>query len=104
MVQKLIRNGKVAVLISEGYGAGWYSWNDEYPDMIFDPEIAQMVEDGKSYKEIDKVAAKKYPGAYLGGSSQLVVKWLPIGTQFIVEEYDGYESILVNSETEWRTA
>jgi hypothetical protein len=104
MEVKLIRNGKVAVLISEGYGAGWSSWNDEYPDMIFDPEIAQMVEDGKTYKEIDEVATKKYPKAYLGGSGGLVVKWLPIGTQFIVEEYDGYESLLVNSETEWRTA
>jgi hypothetical protein len=104
MEVKLIRDGKVAVLISEGYGAGWSSWNDEYPDMLFDPEIAQLVEDGKTYKEIDEVATKKYPKAYLGGSGGLVVKWLPIGTQFIVEEYDGYEDLLIKSEILWRTA
>lgn len=32
---KVIEDGKVAVLISPNYGAGWYSWNihnTEYPD------------------------------------------------------------------------
>jgi hypothetical protein len=29
-IKKVIRDGKVAVLISDGYGAGWYSWNKKY--------------------------------------------------------------------------
>jgi hypothetical protein len=104
MELKLIHEGKVAVLISEGFGAGWSTWNDEYPDMLFDPEIAQMIEDDKSEDQIMQAAVKKYPKAYLGGLDGLVVKWLPLGTQFIVEEYDGDESILTNEGTEWRVA
>ena len=26
-MQKVIRDGKVAVLYSPGYGAGWYTWS-----------------------------------------------------------------------------
>jgi hypothetical protein len=104
MVQKLTNEGKVAVLISEGFGAGWSTWNDEYPDMLFDPEIAQMIEDDKSEDQIMQVAAKKYPKAYLGGLDGLVVKWLVEGTEFIVDEYDGAESLVIQSETDWMVA
>ena len=104
MVQKLTHEGKVAVLISEGFGAGWSTWNDEYPDMLFDPEIAQMIEDDKSEDQIMQVATKKYPKAYLGGLDGLVVKWLVEGTEFIVDEYDGAESLVIQSQTDWMVA
>lgn len=104
MVQKLIHEGKVAVLISEGYGAGWSTWNNEYPDMLFDAEIAQMIENDVPYSEIEKTAEKKYPDAYLGGLEDVVVKWLVEGTEFIVDEYDGSESLFILSRTNWRVA
>ena len=28
-MEKVIRNGQVAVLYSPGFGAGWYSWNEK---------------------------------------------------------------------------
>jgi hypothetical protein len=104
MVQKLTHEGKIAVLISEGFGAGWSTWNDEYPDMLFDPEIAQMIEDDKSEDQIMQVAVKTYPKAYLGGLDGLVVKWVVEGTKFIVDEYDGSESLIIQSETDWMVA
>jgi len=104
MAQKLTHEGKIAVLISEGFGAGWSTWNDEYPDMLFDPEIAQMIEDDKSDDQIMQLAVKKYPKAFLGGLDGLVVKWVVEGTKFIVDEYDGSESLIIQSETDWTVA
>lgn len=30
-MDKVIRDGMVAVIYSPGYGAGWSSWNRDYP-------------------------------------------------------------------------
>ena len=91
-MDKVRENGKVAVLISTGFGAGWYTWiQDE--TVLFDPEIVEMVREGKSPKEIEEVAAKKWPSAYLGGVDGLVIEWIPEGAQFEVDEYDGAESL-----------
>ena len=43
-MEKVIRDGKVAVLLSAGYGAGWGSWNYGIHEVImFHPKIVQMV-------------------------------------------------------------
>ena len=91
-MEKLIRDGKVAVLYSSGYGAGWSTWNSEYPDCLFDPEIAQIVL-GEKQGDIEEIVKSKYPGFYCGGASQLNVEWLPVGTPFRIGEYDGFESV-----------
>jgi len=43
-MDKIIRDGKVAVLYSPGYGAGWYSWNTDCKECVFNPEIVKLVE------------------------------------------------------------
>ena len=43
-MNKLIKNGKVAVLYSPGFGAGWFTWNPTMPELIFEPN-----EDYKGY-------------------------------------------------------
>ncbi len=35
MIQKLSQDGKVAVLYSPGFGAGWYTWNTDAPEILF---------------------------------------------------------------------
>ena len=37
MVEKLERDGKVAILYSPGYGAGWSTWNDDNDGEYFHP-------------------------------------------------------------------
>jgi len=94
-MKKVIRDGKVAVLISRGYGAGWYSWNDEHKQLLFHPKLVEMVEQ-KRKKEIDEDWVKEHLGienVYCGGASDLEIHWLPIGTAFEINEYDGSESI-----------
>jgi hypothetical protein len=107
MTERLIRDGEVAVLYSPGHGAGWSTWNPEHFEaMLFDPQITDIVDHAEE-GWIDKVVAvamMKYPDAYLGGAKNLQVRWLPVGTQFRVVEYDGSESVEVNGEIEWITA
>ena len=110
MMDRLIRDGEVAVLYSPGYGAGWSTWCHEDDrmrlSMLFDPQIADIRDRGDAdwQEKAEAIALVKYPEAYTGGLADLRVKWLPVGTQFRVLEYDGDESIEVNSEIEWITA
>ena len=44
-MKKVIRDGKVAVLYSPGYGASWYTWNELVSRMCFsDSELVVLVE------------------------------------------------------------
>ena len=103
-MNKTIIDGRVAVLISPGFGAGWSTWNYEYPDMLFDPWIVDMVLAEATLEDIVAYATVKWPDAYLGGADGLCVEWIPEGTQFLVVEYDGSETINFRDEQEWITA
>ena len=93
-MEKEIRNGKVAVLYSPGFGAGWYSWI-HVPEVLFDPEIVALVEANKN-SEIPALVVKKYGDKYYtGGADDLSIKWLPVGTQFEISEYDGSEDVRI---------
>jgi hypothetical protein len=45
-----------------------------------------------------------YPDAYTGGVDTLEVEWLPVGAHFLIEEFDGNESIQVRDTTNWLVA
>ncbi len=101
--------GKVAVLYSPGFGAGWWTWNTEYEDMIYDPSIVSiLLSEGTSnedkLKEISLHCALKYPDAYLGGADDLTIAWLAPGTLFQIEEYDGSESLSLADRQVWNVA
>jgi hypothetical protein len=107
MMDRLIRDGQVAVMYSPGYGAGWSTWNPErFEEMLFDPQIADIRDRGDAdwEEKARAIALVKYPDTYIGGLTDLEVQWLPVGTQFRVLEYDGHESIEINSEITWITA
>lgn len=92
-MNKVIRDGNVGVLISPGYGSGFYTWG--YPiEAIFDPTLIGLVENEK-YQEAVDYCESAWPGEYSGGVQDLVVEWIPEGTKFIIEEYDGFESIRI---------
>jgi len=104
IVEKLIKDGKVAVLYSPGYGAGWYSWNDD-KRLLFHPEIVQKVLDGKRHEITDKFILDLIGiDIYAGGARDLQVKWLPEGSLFEINEYDGSESISLKENDEWIVA
>ena len=92
-LNKVVRNGKVAVLYSPSFGAGWFTWNREYPEVIFHPVLVALVEEGRQ-SEIDEDLIRELLGKkdiyfYDGGSGDLEIEWLDEGTEFQITEYDG---------------
>lgn len=102
-IDKLVRDGKVAVLYSPGFGAGWFSWNTQHPEILFDPAIVELVE-AEKWDELQAFIVLKYPGIYDGGMRDLEIEWIPEGEQFIVQEYDGSERIELRDLVTWITA
>ena len=100
-MNKVIRDGKVAVLYSPGYGAGWYSWNRDRPECLFDPNIVAMVEAGQ-HDQIEEYC--KTADLYAGGAKQLEIEWLPVGTPFKILENDGHETIEHQYTPDWLVA
>ena len=105
MMEKLIRDDKVAVLVSPGFGAGWSTWDHgNYGDeLIFDPVLAAYIDEGKM-DEAKTYVTMRFPEAYDGGVEDLVVRWVPVGTAFRIHEYDGSESIEIKDEMNWVVA
>lgn len=95
--------GQVAILYSARYGSGWYTWNTEYPQMVFCQELVNAVlkcdelglDECEKIDYLTSIAEKLFPDAHLGGLGGLEVYWLEAGTAFDIEEYDGYESIKI---------
>lgn len=112
-MRKHIVDGKVAILVSGGWGAGWSTWNNQYPEILFDPNIVYMVEaidkleagDDEGVKNwqqnILSYCEKNYPDGYFGGIDGLYVTYLPQGTLFRIDEYDGSEHVEIKESNNW---
>lgn len=107
-MDKYVRDGKVAVLISKGYGAGWSTWlrEDRY---LFDPVIVGILLDDSidkqtQYDDILTYCHKIEPYGFFAGVDGLCVEWVAEGTAFRVTEYDGHETLERMSETNWKVA
>jgi hypothetical protein len=102
-MEKVIRDGLVAVLFAPGYGAGWYSWNLNHPQCLYDPDVVAWVEGGKIGPCPD--LEEKYNSTfYSQAHTQLKIVWLKVGTVFRINEYDGAETIEVHSLDDWEVA
>ena len=125
-MDKVIVDGKVAVLVSGGYGGGWSTWMEEVEvgdiwecvqpnlSIVFEPKVVEMVLAGEKDKNraerkatLDKIIGymtETYPGYYTGGAEGLKVEWVPVGSKFYIEEYDGNESLVLESDMNWQIA
>lgn len=108
------KNGKIGVLVSPGYGAGWSTWGT--PELAYDKRIVEFWlshkddaefmrtvnefgsfgrDESESHKEADaffkSIGYEKCP--YMGGFDDIVLEFVTRGTPFRISEYDGYESI-----------
>ena len=104
LAERVVRDGRVAVLVSPGFGAGWSSWADAelQERLLFDPEVVAWVEGGKRGPLPN--LESKYGVLYDGGAEDLVVEWVPLGVRFRIHEYDGSESIVLESQDQWFVA
>jgi hypothetical protein len=98
---KVIKNNKVAVAISPGFGAGWTTWNSEISP--FEPKVIKMILSKRTNEITDKWCEENLGvDAYCGGAEELEIVWLPIGTKFSINEYDGSESIYRDDELTYK--
>lgn len=96
-MQKVVRDGKVAILYSPGFGAGWHTWNTEYEQLIYHPVLVELIEQNKQHEISEELICKllevKENDIYIGGVRNLTIEWLEEGTLFKIDEYDGAEYI-----------
>ena len=95
------KDGKTAVLVSPGFGAGFSTWNEPEMAVDFDLVEAFLKEDMERFNYI---LEEKYNSPYNGGVVDLEVQWVTEGTQFMIEEYDGSERIVDISKLNLFTA
>jgi len=108
--EKLVRDGKVAVIVSPGYGAGWSTWADEHAEQaLFSPEVAEYILAAEaSGTEPDSEWAEEWAlktlgqGHFMfcGGFSSCRVEWVAEGDRFRIGEHDGFESLTLLDEDE----
>lgn len=99
-MKKVIRDGKVAVIFSFNFGAGWYSWHG-IEELLFDPNVVKMIEDGESPH---KYCEELYKGIYISSELNLAIAWIPEGSEFYIDEYDGREEIIFKESQSWLKA
>jgi len=118
-IKKVVKEGKVAVLVSKGWGAGFTTWTTNWnPEdknclqQLFDPTLVEMCKQLQSLKFFDRdrtglldqmleYIQKTYPKAFVGGIEDLEVEWVPEGSLFRVNEYDGKEEVEYFEQTKW---
>ena len=127
-MEKIIKDGKVGVLFSPGYGAGFSTWG--YPtEAIFDPTLIGLIEekhnmefvpnekggitqlkvwDDPKYKELTQkmidYCESTWSDGYSGGVQDLRVAWISEGTKFQIVKDDGSESIEFLEDVNWITS
>lgn len=93
-MEKVVRDGKVAVLYSPGFGAGWYTWNYGVTELVFDSIIVNAILEGDKQKALER-AKEICPDGDFGGIADLVVGWVPVGEAFEITEHAGSESLKI---------
>jgi hypothetical protein len=94
-MNKVIRDGKVAVLYTVGYSSGWFTWGAPI-ELVFDPEIVALVEAGE-HKKIKEILKHRGFDPYSLYYEQLGIVWIPVGTEFMIEKHhNGGETIKLN--------
>ena len=96
------KDGKTAVLVSPGYGAGFSTWNK--PEMAVDFDLVEAFLSG-DMNRFECIVVEKYgENMYLGGMENLMVVWVDEGNKFRVDEYDGNERVEILEGADWFTA
>lgn len=107
-MEKVERNGLVAVVYSPTYGAGWHSWHG-IDELLFDPGLVEMVESNTDGDKIEAYCREKYKRSkwcYMSCDG-LEIAWLPKDSEFFIQEYDGSESIVMRDDPnspQWKKA
>ena len=87
------KEGKVAVAVSYGYGAGWSTWCDVNP---MDKRYNELIL-AENWEAAEVLAEKE--GYYTGGLRGCEIEWVDVGSAFEISEYDGSEGLRADFTT-----
>jgi hypothetical protein len=107
MVEKLKRDGFVAVVLTNDYGRGFSSGLDraQRVQAMFDPVVAASLENMENGLDTDDLTDYLWNNYRWGGNlDDLGVEWIREGREFVVDEYDGAEGLRFRDEQEWIAA
>jgi hypothetical protein len=95
-MKKIEKDGRIAVLYSPGFGAGWSTWadDDQKEALCMDARIVGPFVAGDKAGAV-AAAVTMFPDLCIGGADNLTVMWIEKGKAFEVDEYDGSESVHV---------
>lgn len=103
-MEKVIKDGHVAVVYSPGFGAGWYTWNTKYPELMFHPKIVEKVLENKqedlTEEFVTQILNLPSDNYFYLSPGTLKIEWVPQGTRFKIDEYDGSESVKILSPSD----
>lgn len=104
-MDKVVKNGKVAIIHSTELGAYWYSVHRN-KELIFDPNIVAILEDDtlepiQQADQIDEYLEEKYGDGWYGDTLNIEVGYIPQGTLFT---FDSNDNLILMSELEWLEA
>lgn len=107
------KNGKIGVLVSPGFGAGWSTW--ECDELAYDKRVVEFWLSHKDDEEFmatvkefgfgsvpESVAHKKameffnsigYGSPYMGGFDDIELEYVKKGVPWRITEYDGSERL-----------
>ena len=95
--------GQVAVLVSPGFGSGWYTWH-YVPELLWDAQVVDMVLAAASSDDIVAYCRRTYgDDHWFRGAGDLVVEWVEPGRPFRIDEYDGAETLVYQNQYAWIT-
>lgn len=99
-IPKVTKDGKVAVIVSDGYGIGFSTSMSSGPAeskrAVFDPKLVQLIQDGASTTRLAEAMALAYEDDYFteGCLEGLYIEWIPEGVAFRIDQTDGAEYIV----------
>lgn len=99
-MKKRIKDGKVCVIYSPGYGAGWYTWHG-IEELLYDPELIDMIDRKASGDEVEEYCQKTYGDECYLAADELTYTFVDVNDRFYIDEYDGAETVVLESTFQW---
>ena len=102
-MEKVIRDGKTAIIIHKGWGFPWSTGHGMPEESLFDPHLVHLLESNATQKEVEDYSFEKYKrnawGSWNGHNLQ--VEWIDEGREFIITSYDGRVCLFFKDTANW---
>lgn len=105
-MQKVVREGQVAVLVTRSHGGGWYTGGKPLA-AVFHPRLVKLVEENREAEITTELMNELFGepvtprSHHIRRPPKLSVHWIPQGKRFEIVEYDGLECAEMEDDKEW---